>query len=191
MSFGKTGFGFLAVLAVMFGLLAFGCAQTPANPSGHSSPWAADSNQSSGQPATPSMPSNSSSIEIENKPVPYNFSALEPANSTLNATGNEIMAPGEGNSTALGFFDLLAANSTANVTLSQFSRHSTASSCWTVIHGDAFDVTGLVGTYPSGASKILNLCALDGTMFYDSEFSREMENATAVLEPLFMGIYVG
>ncbi|MFA5106073.1 MAG: cytochrome b5-like heme/steroid binding domain-containing protein [Candidatus Micrarchaeia archaeon] len=182
-----------ALFALAFALLVFGCTQAPATPrTGASSPWAPDTNQSPSQPSNPiPVVANSSSIESTNQPVPYNFSALGAMNSTGNAAGNETAAGQEGNSTQPGFFDMLAMNSTVNITLSEFSRHSTASSCWTAIHGDVFDMTGLVGKYPLGASKILNLCALDGTYFYENEFSREMENSTSILGPLFKGTYAG
>ncbi len=187
MSGNKTRILLLPVLALTF-ILILGCT-SQSNGTGNSSPWAPDTGAPShaGGTPKPSAP-NSSSIEVANQPQPYNFTQGQNASTGENSTANETGI--EMNSTQ-GFFASLAMNSTSNITLSEFSRHSDASSCWTVIHGDVFDMTGWIGSYPGGSSKILNLCALDGTSFYENELSKSAGNSTQELSADFKGVYVG
>ncbi len=126
-------------------------------------------------------------------PVPYNFSKNEIGNQNASLSpkpaGN--VSAGLPDLAAQSFFDTLALKSGANVTFSELTSHSIMSSCWTVIHGNVFDMTGWVNTYPPGISGILSTCALDGTEFYDKEFIRYVPNSTRELEKIYKGVYVG
>ncbi len=180
----------IAAVAMLSLLLIAGCTGNDSSMgaaplTGPKSPWAPGTASQGGTGTTGGQIPPNSSFEAQNQPVPFNFSLLEGlagenqsnANESANASG--------------AFFISLAMNSSRNVSLTEFSRHSTASSCWTEIHGLVFDMTGLVNSYPLGASKILNTCALDSTGFYDSELARVLDNSSAVLENAFVGIYTG
>lgn len=48
-------------------------------------------------------------------------------------------------------------------TLADVSIHKTASSCWTVISGEVYDLTTWIQRHPGGSAAILSLCGKDGT----------------------------
>ena len=59
--------------------------------------------------------------------------------------------------------------------MAQVRKHSDASSCWTVINGDVYDLTKWVNRHPGGPARILGLCGRDGTAAFRAEHGRERE----------------
>jgi cytochrome b involved in lipid metabolism len=49
------------------------------------------------------------------------------------------------------------------ITLSQVSEHSSQESCWTIVDGKVYDVTGFASKHPGGPDKIHALCGKDGS----------------------------
>jgi cytochrome b involved in lipid metabolism len=54
-------------------------------------------------------------------------------------------------------------------TLAQVGIHNSASSCWSVINGDVYDLTTWIGQHPGGASAIQKICGIDGTNSFNAQ----------------------
>jgi cytochrome b involved in lipid metabolism len=62
-----------------------------------------------------------------------------------------------------------SSSAAASYTLADVARHANASSCWTAIGGNVYDVTKWVGQHPGGQRAILGLCGKDGTSAFTAQ----------------------
>ncbi len=53
--------------------------------------------------------------------------------------------------------------------MTEVRAHASASSCWTVINGNVYDLTSWISRHPGGKSAITGLCGKDGTASFESE----------------------
>lgn len=51
----------------------------------------------------------------------------------------------------------------STITMAQVAQHTSASGCWTIIDGNAYDLTTWIPQHPGGERAILSLCGKDGT----------------------------
>lgn len=61
----------------------------------------------------------------------------------------------------------------AALTMSQVKLNNSASSCWSVINGNVYNLTNWISAHPGGRSAILSLCGVDGTSAFNSQHSGE------------------
>lgn len=54
-------------------------------------------------------------------------------------------------------------NSTTSFTLADVAKHAVASSCWTAVTGQVYDMTAWISQHPGGERAILSMCGKDGT----------------------------
>lgn len=54
-------------------------------------------------------------------------------------------------------------------TLDDVAKHASASSCWTAVYGDVYDVTSWINQHPGGKRAILSMCGTDGTNSFDNQ----------------------
>ena len=87
-----------------------------------------------------------------NKGGSYSTKAPTPAN-----TNN--IAVGEPNPSA----------PTKSYSLNDVSTHKDASSCWTAINGNVYDVTSWIDQHPGGRQAILSICGKDGSSAFDNQ----------------------
>lgn len=73
-------------------------------------------------------------------------------------------------------------------TLGEVQAHSSASSCWTIVNGNVYNLTSFVNGHPGGRSAILSLCGKDGSSAFDNQHGgqRRPENE---LKSLYLGVY--
>lgn len=71
-------------------------------------------------------------------------------------------------------------------TMAYVSGNNSASSCYTVVNGGVYDVTGFINKHPGGAEKILNLCGKDGSVFFNKQHGGQAK-AEAALASLKIG----
>lgn len=55
------------------------------------------------------------------------------------------------------------------ITMAVVATHNTASSCWTVIGGNVYDLTSWISQHPGGARAITQLCGTDGTALFEGQ----------------------
>jgi len=54
-------------------------------------------------------------------------------------------------------------------TMSEVKTHNKASSCYTVINNDVYDLTKWIDEHPGGDTAILSLCGIDGTSAFEGQ----------------------
>jgi uncharacterized membrane protein len=52
-------------------------------------------------------------------------------------------------------------------------KHATASSCWSAIDGNVYDLTKWISQHPGGQSTIKGLCGIDGSAMFNNQHSGE------------------
>ena len=70
---------------------------------------------------------------------------------------------------------------TPSYTLAQVQAHTDASSCWTIIRDNVYDLTPWINQHPGGAENILKLCGKDGTAAFTGKHGgqEKQENTLA------------
>ena len=58
-------------------------------------------------------------------------------------------------------------------TMERVKANNTASSCWTVINGNVYDLTKWINSHPGGSGAIRSLCGTDGTASFNSQHKGE------------------
>lgn len=66
------------------------------------------------------------------------------------------------------------------------AKHGTASSCWTAIDGNVYDVTDWITRHPGGQRPILGLCGKDGSSAFDNQHGGQSRPA-AELKQFLIG----
>lgn len=61
----------------------------------------------------------------------------------------------------------------AGYTMERVKANNSASSCWTVISGNVYDLTRWIGSHPGGSGAIRSLCGTDGTAEFNSQHRGE------------------
>ena len=61
----------------------------------------------------------------------------------------------------------------AGNTMERVKANNSASSCWTVISGNVYDLTRWIGSHPGGSGAIRSLCGTDGTAEFNSQHRGE------------------
>jgi cytochrome b involved in lipid metabolism len=64
---------------------------------------------------------------------------------------------------------VLPTNSNASYTLDEVKKHADAKSCWSIIHGEVFDLTSWIAKHPGGKQAILSLCGKDGSTAFSAQ----------------------
>lgn len=49
------------------------------------------------------------------------------------------------------------------------ATHNTKASCWTIVNGNVYDITGYIVQHPGGQSKISSICGIDGTSAFTGQ----------------------
>ena len=71
-------------------------------------------------------------------------------------------------------------------TLAKVKENDSASSCWSAINGNVYDLTKWISSHPGGASAIRGLCGTDGTSSFNARH-RGQSNPTSTLAGYLLG----
>ena len=74
----------------------------------------------------------------------------------------------------------------AGYTFADVQANDSASSCWSVINGNVYDLTGWINSHPGGSSRILNLCGTDGSSSFNGRHGGQ-SNAESTLAGYLLG----
>lgn len=55
------------------------------------------------------------------------------------------------------------------ITLEQVAQHASRESCWSVINGSVYDLTGWIPNHPGGERAILSMCGTDGSARFNGQ----------------------
>ncbi len=61
----------------------------------------------------------------------------------------------------------------SELTLNKVKENNTASSCWSIINGNVYNLTNWIGSHPGGRSAITSLCGVDGTAAFNAQHRGE------------------
>jgi hypothetical protein len=78
------------------------------------------------------------------------------------------------------------AATSAGYTMDQVKANNTASSCWSLINGNVYDLTAWITSHPGGSSAIRGLCGVDGTTSFNARH-RGQSSPTATLSRYLLG----
>lgn len=71
-------------------------------------------------------------------------------------------------------------------TLAMVQENDDASSCWSVINGNVYDLTAWINQHPGGSSRILGLCGTDGSSSFNA-IHRGQSNPESRLQSFLLG----
>lgn len=77
-----------------------------------------------------------------------------------------------------GTLDVSTANESATAktyTRAQVAMHNNATSCWSIIDGNVYDLTSWIPQHPGGERNILKICGIDGTSAFESQYAENMK----------------
>lgn len=79
-------------------------------------------------------------------------------------------------------------SSASGYTLAEVATHADATSCWTALNGNVYDLTKWISQHPGGQDAILTLCGKDGTAAFNRQHGGqakpEQELSEFLLGPL-------
>lgn len=74
----------------------------------------------------------------------------------------------------------------AGYTMAMVSENDDASSCWSAINGNVYDLTEWINSHPGGSSNILSLCGTDGSSSFNARHSGQ-SNPESTLQSFLLG----
>lgn len=63
-------------------------------------------------------------------------------------------------------------------TLTDVASHNSATSCWSAIDGNVYDLTNWVNSHPGGKAAILMICGKDGSPMFDAQHGGQRKPAS-------------
>lgn len=75
-------------------------------------------------------------------------------------------------------------------TAAEVAKHNSASSCWSVVNGNVYDLTSYVTSHPGGSSVIKAICGKDGTAAFSGQHGGA-KTPTSVLASFKLGALTG
>lgn len=79
-----------------------------------------------------------------------------------------------------------AAPAATGKTMADVAMHNSASSCWSAINGQVYDLTNWVNAHPGGKASILMICGKDGSPLFNAQHGGDRRPAT-ILEKYLIG----
>lgn len=74
----------------------------------------------------------------------------------------------------------------AGFTMAMVAENDDASSCWSAINGNVYDLTEWINSHPGGSSNILSLCGTDGSDSFNARHSGQ-SNPESTLQSFLLG----
>lgn len=63
-------------------------------------------------------------------------------------------------------------------TFADVSNHNSATSCWSAVNGNVYDLTSWVNAHPGGRAAILMICGKDGSPLFNTQHGGEGKPAS-------------
>lgn len=76
--------------------------------------------------------------------------------------------------------------SAGTYSMAEVAKHAGASSCWTAINGNVYDLTKWVNQHPGGPQVILGICGKDGTAAFTAQHGGQ-KNPEQILKGFLLG----
>ena len=98
----------------------------------------------------------------------YNTSPAIDSNTTAPIDSNAVVPVGTPASASAPKTSL-ASNAPKSYTLEDVAKHYSASSCWSAINGQVYDLTSWINQHPGGSQAILIICGKDGSSAFNDQ----------------------
>jgi cytochrome b involved in lipid metabolism len=79
-----------------------------------------------------------------------------------------------------------ASSGLTKLTIEEVSKNASATSCWSIIYGNVFNLTKWIAKHPGGAEKIRAICGKDGTNSFERQHTGD-GGASNQLSAYFIG----
>ncbi len=110
----------------------------------------------------------------------YFFWSMPPVDEGANTTsGDQVNTIGDGqeapgpetvpSGTSTGSVDVGTGSGSTSYSATVVATHNSATSCWTIIDGNVYDLTKWIPQHPGGAAAIKQLCGKDGTALFHGQ----------------------
>ncbi len=104
----------------------------------------------------------------------YNLHKNSPENKTSTVSGNATST------------EKNTASKQNSYTIADVAKHNNQSSCWSVVNGNVYDLTGFISKHRGGEEAILSMCGTDGSNAFNDQHSGSARPAKE-LQTLFIG----
>lgn len=101
-------------------------------------------------------------------------SAATSTTPSTDSTGSSQTGSGQTTSTAQTY------------TMAQVAQHNNASSCWSAINGNVYDLTSWINQHPGGAERILSICGSDGSSAFNGQHGGQSQ-PMQILQSFYIG----
>jgi cytochrome b involved in lipid metabolism len=78
------------------------------------------------------------------------------------------------------------ASASAPLSMAEVKKHASASSCWSIVDGEVFDLTKWINRHPGGSRRILDMCGRDGSAAFHGQHGSS-GRATQILNGYSLG----
>lgn len=65
------------------------------------------------------------------------------------------------------------AHTASGYTAAEVASHNSASSCWSIINGNVYDLTAWISQHPGGEGPILSICGKNGSAAFNNQHGRQ------------------
>lgn len=96
--------------------------------------------------------------------------ASTPYNNSTPSVGDE-----GANTQPTGTTTPIVSSTTKTFTLADIAAHPDATSCYTAIRGNVYDLTAWISEHPGGSNQILKICGKDGSAAFTKVHSGDMQ----------------
>lgn len=85
-------------------------------------------------------------------------------------TNSDTNIDSSNNNTDASTDTITPTNSTpSGITMNEVATHKSSASCWSVINGSVYDLTGWIPNHPGGPQRILQICGIDGSAKFNGQ----------------------
>ena len=98
----------------------------------------------------------------------------------------EVLPSSETTSTNVGSETNPNTDSGTGITLAEIATHKNATSCWSSINGNVYDLTAWIPQHPGGPQAILQLCGTDGSAKFNAQ-----HGGAALQQQILAGFKIG
>jgi cytochrome b involved in lipid metabolism len=161
-------------------------AQTSEEPSATSEPEELEETQDTAIQSEESAEAEEASVTQDSKPE----ATSAPQSPSPTATATKTAAPTATPTPTSTATTEPTETAVAGYTMAEVSKKNTAASCWVVVDGSVYDLTGWITRHPGGSSAITNLCGRDATANFDAQHGGQAR-PSSTLDSYYIGPLVG
>ncbi len=86
--------------------------------------------------------------------------------SIISIKGNKPAAPATTNEAASSE---AASSQPLELTVDEVAKHNSASSCYTIVNGNVYDMTNWISQHPGGQRAIKSMCGIDASAMFNNQ----------------------